>query len=207
VSEDPGRESPRIEVVTGAATADFLAPAARLRIRVFREFPYLYDGTPAYEEEYLRVYPRAEDSVFVLARAGEDVVGLATGLPLAEADEEFRAPFREAGFPVREVFYFGESVLEPAWRGYGIGRRFMEERIRHAEGLGRFRTAAFCAVERPADHPLRPADYRPLDPFWDRCGFRRHPELRATYAWKDVGEPAETDKPMAFWLRPLRSPA
>ncbi|HBC32969.1 MAG TPA: GNAT family N-acetyltransferase, partial [Marinobacter adhaerens] len=51
------------------------------------------------------------------------------------------------------------------------------------------------------DHPLRPADYQPLDSFWHNRGYRKVPELTTTYAWKDVDQAAETAKPMTFWLR------
>ncbi|NBD37526.1 MAG: GNAT family N-acetyltransferase, partial [Verrucomicrobia bacterium] len=59
----------------------------------------------------------------------------------------------------------------------------------------------FCAVLRPADHPMRPADYRPLDPFWKKRGYRAHPELECTFPWKDLGDKEETRKRLRFWIR------
>ena len=59
-------------------------------------------------------------------------------------------------------------------------------------------------MERPADHPLRPADYVPLDDFWGKRGYRRRADLRTTLAWQDIGEAGETGKPMSFWLKPAR---
>src|SRR5690242_19351414 len=46
----------RIERATGAAIEGYLDVLAALRIRVFREYPYLYDGSLAYEQEYLASY-------------------------------------------------------------------------------------------------------------------------------------------------------
>ena len=40
----------RVERLTGAALAAALPDVARLRIAVFRAYPYLYDGDAAYEE-------------------------------------------------------------------------------------------------------------------------------------------------------------
>lgn len=40
-----------LKQVTGAELASVVPELARLRIRVFREFPYLYDGTWEYEEK------------------------------------------------------------------------------------------------------------------------------------------------------------
>ena len=44
----------------------FLPELARLRIRVFREYPYLYEGSAAYEEKYLKTYANVPESVMVL---------------------------------------------------------------------------------------------------------------------------------------------
>ena len=65
----------------------YIKDLARLRIEVFREFPYLYAGSPAYESDYLRTYLGVPDSVVVIALDGGHVVGVSTGLPLvAETD-------------------------------------------------------------------------------------------------------------------------
>jgi hypothetical protein len=79
--------------------------------------------------------------------------------------------------------------------------RFFEEREAHARSLGGFDRYAFCAVVRPADHPLRPADYQPLDSFWNKRGYQRQPALGASYTWKDIDQPAETSKRLEFWLK------
>ena len=60
----------RVRVLTGAdpALPAFVPDLARLRIAVFRDFPYLYDGTLAYEERYISTYLECPESLFVLAR-------------------------------------------------------------------------------------------------------------------------------------------
>lgn len=190
----------RIDVVSGRDVLPWLDELAALRIRVFREFPYLYDGSPAYERGYLAEYADSERGLIVLALAEDRVVGCSSGLPLSDAAPEFRQPFLDGGRDPEQMFYFGESVLDAGFRGQGLGHRFFDAREAHAAALG-FATTAFCAVRRPADHPLRPADYRPLDGFWARRGYVQHPELVARFAWKDLGDSAETKKELVFWLR------
>lgn len=192
-----------LHTLKGSAIEPRLDELAHLRITVFRDYPYLYDGSFAYEADYLRRYAECPDSLFVLAEDGDALVGAATGMPLAKDVAEFRAPFEQAGFDVNSVFYYGESVLLPSYRGRGIGKAFLAKRERHAAERG-FTTVAFCAVERPDDHPLQPAGYVPLHGFWRSQGYERHPELATTFRWKDIGEPAETDKPMVFWLKSLQ---
>ena len=193
-----------IERVSGEAIRPHAREVAELRIRVFREWPYLYDGDMGYEEQYLETYIQSPRSVFVLARDGDDIVGAATGLPLEDEEAAFVQPFIEQGYDPSTIFYFGESVLLPAYRGQGIGVRFFVEREAHARQLCGFRYCCFCAVERPADHPLRPDNYKPLDDFWKKRGYEPVPSLRTHYPWKDIDQAGETAKPMNFWMGELR---
>jgi GNAT superfamily N-acetyltransferase len=186
-----------IRRLTGAAILPHLSDVARLRIRVFREFPYLYDGTEESERKYLESYSSSPRSVCVLALDDGEVVGASTGLPLEESDESFRRPFAEAGIEVSSVFYFGESVLDRAYRGQGIGHRFFDEREAHAAELG-FAMTAFCAVERPDDHPLKPADHRSNDAFWSKRGYVLRPDLKARLSWQQVDSPGEVENVLAF---------
>ena len=187
-----------------SALSDHLSDLAKLRIEVFRAFPYLYDGTLAYEMSYLETYTACPESIVVLVLDGTRVVGATTGLPLDAEAEEFQKPFIDAGYDPSKVFYCAESVLLPEYRGRGVYPKFFEEREGHARNLGRFDVCAFCCVERPENHPLRPDDYIPLDRIWSRFGYVKHPELRTTYAWKDIDETNESEKPMVFWIKPLK---
>jgi GNAT superfamily N-acetyltransferase len=193
----------RVQSLTGNCLAEALPAAARLRIAVFRDWPYLYDGSLDYEEKYLAKLAAAEGAVIVAARDGEDIVGCATAAPLVNVEEDFAAPLRARGLDVARIFYCSESVLLPAYRGRGLGHAFFDHREAQARALGGFTHAAFCAVVRPDDHPLRPQSYRPLDAFWQKRGYARIEGLVCRFAWKDIDQPAETEKPMQFWMKEL----
>jgi GNAT superfamily N-acetyltransferase len=191
----------RIERWTGAALEQYIPELARLRIEVFRDFPYLYDGDFDYEKKYLQTYIDCAESVIVLAFDGEKVVGASTAVPMKYETEELKRPFLEHGYKLDDVFYCSESVLNKHYRGLGLGVRFFEQREAHAEELGGFKHITFCCVERPVDHPRRPLNYVPLDQFWNKRGYIKHPELKTTYRWKDLDDTEETAKPMTFWLK------
>lgn len=173
---------------------------AALRIAVFREWPYLYDGDAAYERAYLAEFAAAPDAVLVLARDGDVIVGAATASPLSAQKTAFKAPFFERGWDITRTFYFGESVLLPDYRGQGIGHAFFDHREAGAKAAGAA-IATFCAVERPADHPQRPHGYRPLDEFWIKRGYAQVEGLTTSFDWLDAGETSETAHPMQFWAR------
>jgi len=191
-----------IKVLAGSDLQQALPGLARLRIEVFRDWPYLYDGTADYEEKYLARYAETDGAVIVGAFEGEHLVGAATGEPLDKEVIQFRQPFEEAGLNPSEIFYLAESVLYPEYRGQGIGHRFFDEREAHARRLG-YRAAAFCAVMRPDDHPARPPSYQPLDAFWTKRGYRKVQDLIVHFPWQDVGHQDETEKPMEVWMREL----
>ena len=188
-------------VLTGQALAAALEDVARLRIRVFRDFPYLYDGDADYERDYLRAY-QSPGAVVVAALDGRAVVRAATGAPMVDHAADFAAAFADRPEPLDQIFYCAESVLLPEYRGQGIGHAFFDAREAHARDLG-LTYSAFCSVIRAADHPARPPAYRPLDDFWRRRGYRPLPGVVARFSWKDLGEPDETEKPLQFWMRPL----
>ncbi|MEM6549111.1 MAG: GNAT family N-acetyltransferase [Pseudomonadota bacterium] len=192
----------RIAPLSGIDLADALPALAALRIKVFRAYPYLYDGDRAYEESYLRAYADSPGAVVVGAWDGDRLVGAATGAPMEDHAEAFAQPFAERGRRLDEIFYCGESVLLPDYRGRGIGHAFFDHREAQARSLGR-RYACFCAVIRPTDHPQRPPDYSPLDPFWRKRGYAPVDGLIAHFPWREIGQAGETEKPMQFWLRAL----
>lgn len=193
-----------IETRAGAALEPLLPDLATLRITVFREWPYLYDGDAAYEARYLRRYIDSPRAGVVVALSEGRAVGAATCIPLADETEAIRAPFLARGLDPARFFYFGESVLLRPWRGRGIGVAFFAGREAHARAVSDCDFACFCAVRRPADHPARPADYVPLDAFWRRRGYTPYPDLACRMAWKDIGESDESEKELSFWMKPLR---
>lgn len=182
--------------------AEHLDDLARLRITVFAQWPYLYDGDAAYERSYLTAYLESPGAFIAGAFDGDIMVGACTASPLNDHHSEFAKPLIDAGFDTSRMFYFGESVLQPEYRGQGIGHRFFDLREREAKRQA-FDVAIFSAVIRPDDHPMKPADYVPLDAFWTRRGYRKLDSITTSFGWKDFGDDAETDKPMAYWMKSL----
>jgi len=89
-------------------------------------------------------------------------------------------------------------------RGFEGSARSVERAVQHCrKACGGFTHAAFCAVVRPEDHPLRPKDYVPLDAFWQKRGYAKADGLVTRFAWKDIDRSGETEKPMQFWMRAL----
>ncbi|SPH24995.1 hypothetical protein DEA8626_04028 [Defluviimonas aquaemixtae] len=192
----------KVVVLSGQALETALDDVARLRIAVFRDWPYLYDGDHDYERRYLGTYRESPNAVLVGAFDEGRLVGASTGTPMEEHGDEFGTAFLPTGLALKDIFYCAESVLLSDYRGRGLGHAFFDAREAHARALGR-KFSTFCRVVRPDDHPLHPSDYRSLDGFWRKRGYTPLDGAIAEYCWKDIGEARETAKPMQFWIRAL----
>ncbi|MCU0828864.1 MAG: GNAT family N-acetyltransferase [Tabrizicola sp.] len=191
-----------VRVLRGAELEDALDGVAQLRITVFRDWPYLYDGTLDYERQYLDTYRDNPGALLVGAFHEGRLIGASTSTPMEDHAPEFAAPFRALGIPLEQILYGAESVLLRPYRGIGLGHRFIDLREAHARALGRTHVA-FCSVVRPDDHPARPAVYRPNDAFWRGRGYETLPGVVARFSWKDLGDREETEKPLQFWMRAI----
>lgn len=186
----------------GSEILEHLEEIADLRISVFRDFPYLYDGDRDYERTYLGHFAESPEAFVVLALAEGRTVGAATSSPMEDHQEEFSSALATAGISVEGTYYCAESVLLPGFRGQGLGHSFFDLREAEARRLNCARVV-FCAVVRPETHPARPDDYRPLDTFWRKRGYAPIQGAVAHFPWRDLGSSEESAKPMQFWGRQL----
>ncbi len=188
---------------TGEAISGLFDDLARLRIRVFRDYPYLYEGSADYERGYLATYAKSPEALLFAVYDGKEMVGATTCIPLADETDEVKEPFIQNGFNISEIFYFGESILLKPYRGLGLGHRFFDVREAHAAASDDYKTTCFCSVSRPDHHPAKPDGYRPNDAFWLKRGYTPHPTLKSFFDWTDIGDLHSTSKPMVYWTRPL----
>lgn len=195
-----------IKKFTGRAIKKALSDLAALRIAVFREYPYLYDGTIEYEREYLQTYIKSQKSILAAVYDGNRMVGATTACPLADEVAAFKKPFENARMDTGKIFYFAESVLLPQYRGRGLYKEFFALREERARETGDYNLTTFCGVVRPPDHPSKPPDYVPLDAYWTRMGYQKRADLKTTFTWRETGQSEESGKTMIFWTKELSRP-
>lgn len=200
---DPDRPFPlRLERYRGGEIHLHVLELAQLRTRVFRGWPYLFAGSVAEEEADVRRLAASEHAFLFAAHDGGMMVGAASAAPLMDYFPIFAQEFELFGLPPEKVCYFAESALLADYRGLGLGHMFFDERENHARDCG-FSYAAFAAVVRPDDHPLRPARWRQHDDFWLGRGYQKADGLVTRMRWRDVDKAEEDEKPMQFWIKIL----
>ena len=191
-----------VRALAGDEIAAHIEAVAALRLAVFRDWPYLFDGTLDYERDYVASYRDHPGALLVAAFDGGRLIGASTSTPLEDLTAEFASPFFDRGIPRDHVLWGPESAMLPEWRGRGIGHRFFALREAHARGLGRSHVA-FASILRPASHLARPEGARTNDAFWTRQGYATLPGVVVEFAWKDVGAEEETVKPLQVWMKAL----
>ncbi len=197
----------RIQLFTGDTIQPYTRNLAALRIEIFKEYPYLYNGDFDYEQIYLYSYIHAKNAAVVLAFDGKDVIGASTCIALKESDSFIQFPFITEEYDVSKGVYFEESVLKKEYRNQGIGVRFFEEREKWAadyfkkENIEQGKFTAFCAIDCPEDHPLCPKDYQNLEEFWKHRKYEKQPNLQTQIAWKEIGKEEEEFHNLTFWIR------
>ena len=191
-----------IDFYTGPAIAAQMRSLSTLRMTVFRAWPYLYDGSLPSEADTLSSFAQSKTAGIAIAYDGSGPVGASTCVHMPEEDAHITLPFRDADIDLASICYFGESVLLDAYRGQGIGVRFFELREAHALTIPGVTTAAFCAVQRPDDHPLKPPGTIPLDAFWRKRGYAPT-DLTCKMIWKQIDTADKVANTLRFWTKSL----
>jgi ribosomal protein S18 acetylase RimI-like enzyme len=188
-----------MEWIRGQAIAGLVEELGQFRITIFREYPYLYDGSMEYERQYLARYATSPNAVVALERDGLGFVAVATGIALCEETSCYIQPFCS---DPEHYFYIGEIMVRTDCRGQGRGTRLLQAMMEEGRRQG-FPRACLYTVRRDPGHPARPADYRSPDGLWVRMGFTKVPGCEIPCSWKEIGEEVETEKPMDVWVADL----
>jgi GNAT superfamily N-acetyltransferase len=174
--------------VHGKDLEPYLNDVIRLRLEVFREYPYLYEGTEEEEYEYISdSYMQFPESLVVLLYEDHRIVGIATGKPLKKVKANIQSPLSQASYPIDDTFYLGELVLEKAYRGKMLGQQLYQSFENYVKKHTNYRLITFSEVERPPSDPLRPAGYISNENFWKAQEFVKHPEIRTLFRGKSSG--------------------
>lgn len=194
-----------LRAFAGAGIAPHLADIARLRAEVLAGWPYLRAPDPAAERAGLETLEGDDSAVAVLAFDAGVAVGAATAQRLDRAGAGMAAAFAMTDLPPDQTMFLGESVLLPAFRGQGAGHVLIAARERHARRLG-LRWAVLATYDRAEARPERPADWRPLDPFWRARGYRPLMGVGVTVPWVEAGRAGAQGHTLDLWVRDLTAP-
>ena len=119
VSQDYMIEKCKLEVFHDHEIAPYVKEIVQFVNKIYRNYPYFYNGDDAGYEAYLESFPNLGDVTVCLAFEGEEVVGIAVGLPMPKR-HVYQETLLEHGYDLKELFYLGEFGLKPEYQGQDI---------------------------------------------------------------------------------------
>jgi GNAT superfamily N-acetyltransferase len=172
------------EVVKGAQIKSIEQSFANLRISIFREYPYLYQGDLLTEKQYFDMF--GDNTICVIAKDGSAIVGIIIGTPLQEVFKRLLEPLTEA--PIEKMFYLADILVLKSYRGQQIGHTLYQLFEKEVQKTGLFTNILIREIFKSPDDPKKPSDYYSLDLFWNKKGFKKMEGITQQDQWKAIGD-------------------
>src|SRR5690242_14197663 len=99
-----------IKVYFGKGFLEYIDFLSNLRIKTFKDYPYLYEGTTEIESEYCASYAQDERSMLIIAKIDNEIAGICTGTPLSNAgiSKNIEKILLERDYNIDDYYYCGE---------------------------------------------------------------------------------------------------
>lgn len=187
-----------LKTFSGNEARRYSQQMASVYINIFKEFPYLYEGSIVEcEKDYLERYFISKHSIISLVFNGERIIGASASLPL-DAVEEIKSAFLKKQVDTRKFLYIGGTVIEEPFRNLKLIKKISRSHETHARNNG-YSQIAFVAVRRDPSHPLRPIGYRPLEPIWQHLGYALIEGIEVRDKWKQIDTHQEEENSLDIW--------
>lgn len=172
----PSEKNPySIKLLTKEELKPLLPFVAALRIKIFREYPYLYEGDFIEEMEDLRNCSQKSHNAVAIACHNNIPIGFLYGIPLTEFASHFENPvvdlFKEKKLAPETCYYFADIIILPEHRGNHLSKKLFDTLETYAQEQG-YCSASFI-TESHEFHPLKPVDYKSLDPLWNSLNYKK----------------------------------
>ena len=189
-------------LLTSSNIESCLEPLAALRLEIFREYPYLYEGLREDELCYLKSYVAAPDACVILSQESGTIEGAVTGMPLIHEDAQMLSAFTENSLDVEGFYYVGELLLYQAFRNRGLGSKLLGQMEAHIRSLGKYCKLTCATLERPDDNPARPLESTPITRFLAHSCFVMLPGVTTQFPWRET-DGVKREHLMQFWVKEL----
>jgi hypothetical protein len=191
-----------VELLTGSAIEPYIEQMIDFRLKYFRVFPYLCEGTREEEMASVRRYIDSPTGhVLVLKDESENFGGFLTGISISESS--YSADFTPVLTCPEKAFYIGEMIFAESFRGRDGIQKCLEY-FHLIKEMG-YESVCCITVQREADHPLRPTGYRDVSSLCKVLGFRKIEQI-IMIPWDVIqsdGNPLPMDNVMNIWVRDL----
>lgn len=180
-----------MQVLKGHQIKPYSKAIVELLLTVFKEPPYLYEGTVEEYLPFVEIYANSADGIACLLFENKKLVGVVTGVPLQEMPERFRTSF---GNQCKTMYYLGEMGLVKEYQKQKLGTLLYSEFEKQIPPG--FDTLCFCKISEPNNT---------FDPVLEKYGFVEEKKHAFEGVWRNIGELIESPHEMDFWTKQLKS--
>lgn len=191
-----------LKVFLGNEARRYSQQMARVYINMFKEFPYLYEGSIVEcEKNYLEGYFISNLSRILLLFKNERVVGVSVSLPVDEVKEtKIKSTFLKKQLDTSKYFYIGGTVIEEPFRSLELIRTISKYHETHAKNNG-YSQLVFVTVKRNPFHPSQTVNYRTLEPIWQHLGYSLVEGIEVKDKWKQADTHQEEENTLHIWTK------
>ncbi|MES2607121.1 MAG: hypothetical protein V4544_00060 [Pseudomonadota bacterium] len=191
-----------VELLAGSAIEPYIEKMTEFRLKYFRVYPYLCEGTREEEMTSVRRYiDSASGHILVLKDENDNFGGFLTGISILESS--YSSEF-SAVLPCPEkAFYIGELIFAESFRGRDGIQKCLEY-FHLIKEMG-YESVCCITVQRAEDHPLKPDKYRDVSVLCKVLGFKKI-EQTITISWPVIqsdGIALPMGNIMNIWVRDL----
>lgn len=196
-----------LETFKGADIQPYTRLLSEMRLKEFRQFPYLYIGNMEDDLAYTQTFSSTPQGRLIVAFQGNQVVGVRSGMPLETPLfflDRWRSFLQKQGINTKKCFFSGEIVIDPAFQKKGLRSQLMNQYFQEVEAMGFTSIMAITSL-RPLDHPLRPQDYVDID--MPRYGFE-NTNIVLSNTWPTLqadGTVKEQENHLIVWMKNLKA--
>lgn len=201
------RDAIKYKTFVGKGTAELINLLTKLRIRCFREYPHLYDGSHdnEYEKEVAEELSRNKHTTIVTAHHGNILIGFSTAFPLVSAAQilDGEEPmFLSSGYQPSDFYYFSEMAIAPESRNYTIVRNLYKRLEFQATRWG-YTHGCLATIVRDNNDLRKPNGYKERAGLWQRFGYMRT-SIQFEYRWPTLledGSSRDIPNKMSLWIK------
>jgi len=172
---------------------------ADLRITIFREYPYLYEGDLPTEKQYFAMF--GDNTLCIIAKDRSKVVGMIIGTPLQDIFKRLLEPLAEVS--IEKMFYLADILVVKSYRGQRIGHTLFELFEKEVRKIGCFTSIIIREILKSPGDQAKPSDYRSLDSFWDKRGFKKMEGISQQEQWTVIGDDTTSSHTMIYQVKNL----
>ena len=169
-------------MVTGKAINDCFEAIATLRLMVFSEYPYCYQGSFEDEQKHFGQYTCHEDRSLAVLFEKNQIIGLSTRIPAASALPLLGRAVPELerrGVNIEQHYYVIESMIKQAFRGKKRGQLLYQE---HEVFIRRRGYQTNCLLTLATESTITSVEKKPFTSLWHWLGFKKT-AIQTSFTW------------------------